>query len=420
MTKASNTKRIWLPAAVVLLVAGLGCSTKSPTAPQQTPAPPPGTQVSATWIISVEVSSRELIVGTTESATVSIRVRRLDDNQPPPSGSTIVLFTTLGEFDSPGSGVTSVVLRTFNGRAEVQFFPGSLKGSALLTAQLEASAGQASVKIVDAIEPVVAQFDFENSQSNLSVQFRDTSTGDPDKFRWDFGDGKKSRERNPSHLYAAEGDYVVTLTASKTGSEDTVTRIVTVTVDPDEVVEADFEFVIEDRTVVFQDLSTGNPTSWSWDFGDGGRSSAQNPSHTYASAGSYVVTLTARNRHTEDSTSKIVTVEEGTFITDITPNAGPAGGGTAVVIRGQGFVAPLRVFFGDVKATVTSSSSSVINVVTPPGVLLTEACDDDNDTIQGTRSLDTAVVVKVELQSGATDEVSGGFVYLASGVCVGD
>ncbi|RKY56314.1 MAG: hypothetical protein DRP89_01620, partial [Candidatus Neomarinimicrobiota bacterium] len=44
--------------------------------------------------------------------------------------------------------------------------------------------------------------------------------------------------------------------------------------------------------VQFTDLSTGNPTSWAWDFGDGSTSTVQNPSHTYESVGSYTVMLT--------------------------------------------------------------------------------------------------------------------------------
>jgi PKD repeat protein len=45
--------------------------------------------------------------------------------------------------------------------------------------------------------------------------------------------------------------------------------------------------------VQFTDLSTGNPTSWLWDFGDGETSTEQNPLHTYAEAGTYTVTLIA-------------------------------------------------------------------------------------------------------------------------------
>jgi len=45
-------------------------------------------------------------------------------------------------------------------------------------------------------------------------------------------------------------------------------------------------------TVQFTDASTGEITAWAWDFGDGGSSTAQNPSHLYKKAGSYQATLT--------------------------------------------------------------------------------------------------------------------------------
>jgi PKD repeat protein len=48
-------------------------------------------------------------------------------------------------------------------------------------------------------------------------------------------------------------------------------------------------------TVNFVDLSSNNPTSWSWKFGDGGTSTAQNPTHVYNNPGVYTVELTATN-----------------------------------------------------------------------------------------------------------------------------
>ncbi|MEX2183071.1 MAG: S8 family serine peptidase [Chloroflexota bacterium] len=57
-------------------------------------------------------------------------------------------------------------------------------------------------------------------------------------------------------------------------------------------------------TVQFTDTSTGVPTSWSWNFGDGGTSTAQHPSRTYQAAGTYTVTLTAANATGSDVETK--------------------------------------------------------------------------------------------------------------------
>ena len=57
-------------------------------------------------------------------------------------------------------------------------------------------------------------------------------------------------------------------------------------------------------TVNFTDQSTNNPTSWLWDFGDGGNSTEQSPSYTYNDMGQYDVTLTATNENGSDSETK--------------------------------------------------------------------------------------------------------------------
>ncbi len=57
-------------------------------------------------------------------------------------------------------------------------------------------------------------------------------------------------------------------------------------------------------TVAFTDLSTENPTSWSWDFGDGAVSTEQNPSHEYTLMGVFDVSLTAENAGGADTETK--------------------------------------------------------------------------------------------------------------------
>ncbi|MBU4151670.1 MAG: PKD domain-containing protein [Proteobacteria bacterium] len=59
--------------------------------------------------------------------------------------------------------------------------------------------------------------------------------------------------------------------------------------------QAAFSYSVSGLTVSFTDSSinpAGNIESWHWDFGDGDQSSEQHPQHTYASPGTYQVTLT--------------------------------------------------------------------------------------------------------------------------------
>ncbi len=60
------------------------------------------------------------------------------------------------------------------------------------------------------------------------------------------------------------------------------------------------------RSVLFSDATTGSPTAWTWSFGDGSTSSAQNPTHAFA-AGTWIVTLTASNASGPSVTSRALT-----------------------------------------------------------------------------------------------------------------
>lgn len=70
---------------------------------------------------------------------------------------------------------------------------------------------------------------------------------------------------------------------------------------------ASFSASVGGLQVTFSDTSTGDPTAWSWDFGDGATSDVQNPTHTYAPGG-YTVTLTASNDGGSDAKHHDLTI----------------------------------------------------------------------------------------------------------------
>jgi len=160
------------------------------------------------------------------------------------------------------------------------------------------------------IKPVAA---FSGSPTTItagqSVQFTDQSINSPTSWSWNFGDGGTSTLQNPSHTYSTAGTYTVILTATNSGGSDGETKTNYITVNPVVITPvATFTgsptTITAGQSVQFTDQSANSPTSWSWNFGDGGTSTLQNPSHTYSTAGTYTVTLTATNSAGSDGETK--------------------------------------------------------------------------------------------------------------------
>jgi beta propeller repeat protein len=140
----------------------------------------------------------------------------------------------------------------------------------------------------------------------LVVQFTDKSANSPATWLWDFGDGATSNDRNPEHTYAAVGTYSVSLTAGNAAGSANITKpaYITVVEPPIASFQADTLNGTAPFTVRFSDTSTGDVKAWSWRFGDGGTSSAQNPEHTYLAAGTYTVSLEVENPAGSDTETK--------------------------------------------------------------------------------------------------------------------
>ena len=130
---------------------------------------------------------------------------------------------------------------------------------------------------------------FSSSQNGLTVSFSNTSSNAT--YVWDFGDGQTSNEEDPIHTYAACGTYTVTL--SSTNLCGTASSVSSLTLGSG-VPTAIFSSTSNGLVVTFSNTSQ-DADSYQWDFGDGQASSLENPVHTYANCGTYLVTLTSTN-----------------------------------------------------------------------------------------------------------------------------
>jgi PKD repeat protein len=146
-----------------------------------------------------------------------------------------------------------------------------------------------------------------------SVQFTDTSTMSPSSWEWTFAGGTpgSSTERNPLITYNTPGTYTVSLTASNINGSDTETKVNYITVTTLQPPVADFiassTNISAGDSVDFTDQSTNVPNSWSWTFEGGtpGSSTAENPTVTYSTPGTYTVSLLAGNAAGSDTETKV-------------------------------------------------------------------------------------------------------------------
>lgn len=160
--------------------------------------------------------------------------------------------------------------------------------------------------------------------TGTTVSFKNISsgTGNFTTYSWDFGDGKKSVELNPTHTYAAVNSYEVTLTISNGGGcMNTYKDTVVLYQSPLAAIEGkdkdgDTKYCLSENdtdntdTVNFINLSE-NAQSYRWDFGDGSpllMTASKAPLvHVYNKYGTFKVTMIAiSSQNCEKSTSLTV------------------------------------------------------------------------------------------------------------------
>jgi PKD repeat protein len=143
--------------------------------------------------------------------------------------------------------------------------------------------------------PVTAQFGGGSTPANsppnaaftptctvAACRFADGSS-DPDGtvtgWAWEFGDGSSSTQRNPSHAYAAQGQYRIRLTVTDNrGGQGSTSRDISVEEPVNIPPTANLTWNCAGLDCEFRDASSdpdGSLTAWQWDFGDGSTAAVQ-------------------------------------------------------------------------------------------------------------------------------------------------
>jgi hypothetical protein len=315
--------RLFRKATVLLaasaLAAALGC-TSSPSEPSGggTPVTPKPPVPQTTYNVTVTANPPSITSGATGSSTVTVDVRRTDNGEPPPNGTTVTLTTTLGTFNQVG-GPKTVDLQLVNGRAQANLFGGAEVGTATVRATIAGSSGAANVNIgppaaffVSSIQPNVG-----DPAGGQTVTIIGGGFVSPVRVTFN-GAAATVRSVSPNQI------GVTTPSAAAAGGPVGVGETASVTV------------TVTNRVNQADEATDSLDRGFTYSFGGGGGGQPQ--------------------------------------VFAVSPSSGTNDGGTRVTITGTGFQAPLQVFFGTgstaatfngVEATVVSVTPTQIVAITP-------------------------------------------------------
>lgn len=187
----------------------------------------------------------------------------------------IIGGTTVSDQSDP----SSYVVETFS------FYSGSNTEVALYffnDGSAETRIDDVSIDLGTGPVPALASFSFEEDASNyMTIDFTNASVN-ADSYSWDFGDGSTSTDMDPSHTYALDSTYTVTLTASNVdGGTDMVSHDVTIA--------APLSVAINNPSFDDETVKDDNRTAWR-------NVALETDADTYIAASDYMLQMSTTNR----------------------------------------------------------------------------------------------------------------------------
>ncbi len=151
-----------------------------------------------------------------------------------------------------------------------------------------------------------------NACVNQPVTFTPEVSG-AESLTWYFGDGNSMTSPTAINNYKAPGKYNVTLVVTYGSCLSRLTKEEYINVSPPQASFVAQRDCNDKKMIRFTNTSVGSGNV-TWDFGDGGTSTAENPVHTYSSIGDYLVKFSISNGICTDTMSKLIQVRNSAII----------------------------------------------------------------------------------------------------------
>ncbi len=275
---------------------------------------------------------------------------------------------------------------------------------------------------INIVPTVTAAASPDSGIAPLTVNFTATANdadGSIVSYAWNFGDDSTSTDQNPSHIYQNSGNYTarVTVTDNEGASvQDSVTiKVIALNIPPTVTASASPDSGITPLAVSFSasgNDSDGSIVSYAWNFGDGGTSSEQNPSHIYTSQGTYTaIVAVTDNDGATGSDSVDVKVTAAKVSPAVTVAANPVSGEPPLTVNftaagsdADGSIVSYSWAFGD---GGTSNLQNPSHVYQSNGTYLAIVIVTDNDGLTGSDSINIYVSTVTDVVFSEVSSTAG-------------
>lgn len=207
-----------------------------------------------------------------------------------------------------GDGITET------GQIVSHIYPeiGTYIASVTATNLINGQAKQTYVVIEEPIEGLTATNSSPTPLGNATSLIATVLAGNEVVYEWKFGDGTTGMGHIVNHVYPNIGLYTATVTATNFINSQTAQTVVTIVEQTISGLTAtnNSPTSLGNSTFLTATVAAGSNVSYEWDFGDGTLGNGQVTSHVYLAIGIYMVTVTATNSVSSQTTQTIVTIEE--------------------------------------------------------------------------------------------------------------